>query len=330
MKQSSKRKTSLKSSILVLLLVTILLIASSYAWFTSNQTVTVSTLDVSVEAKNGLQISVDGTNWKSIIQNEDLANASATYASNTNQIPAQLEPVSTIGQTDASTGFMNMYYGTVEPDDDGNYILSSTKTTETKGTEGKFIAFDLFFKVEQDTPVYLSTNSNVVYKQDKTDLGLQNAARVAFVDEGNVASGSTISAIQGLKGAINTYIWEPNYDVHTPAAVSNAYDTYGITTTTSAASALEYDGVKAEFAKSVGVKLLRESNAATHSDLFAEVSPNIKTVKDFSQNQSLFTLTKGITKMRIYMWIEGQDVDCENNASGADISYNIQVTTLDA
>lgn len=329
MKQTSKRKTSLKSSILILLLVTILLIASSYAWFTSNQTVTVSSLDVSVEAKNGLQISVDGTNWKSIIQNEDLANASATYASNTNQIPEQLEPVSTIGQTDASTGFMNMYYGSVDPDDDGNYILASTKTTETAGTEGKFIAFDLFFKVEQDTPVYLSTNSNVEYKEGKTDLGLQNAARVAFVNEGNVPSGSTITAIQGLKGAINTYIWEPNYDVHTPAAVANAYDTYGITTTTSGASILPYDGVKAEFAKSVGVKLLRESNAATHSDLFATVTPNYKTVKDFSSNVSLFTLTKGITKMRIYMWIEGQDVDCENNASGADISYNLQVTTIE-
>lgn len=330
MKQSSKRKTSLKSSIMILLLVTILLIASSYAWFTSNQTVTVSSLDVSVEAKNGLQISVDGTNWKSIIQNEDLANASATYASNTNQIPEQLEPVSTIGQTDASTGFMNMYYGTVDPDDDGNYILAAVKDTETKGTNGKFIAFDLFFKVEQDTPVYLSTNSNVEYTAGKADLGLQNAARVAFVDEGNLPSGSTVSAIQGLKGAINTYIWEPNYDVHTPAAVSNAYDTYGIETTTSGADVLSYDGIKAEFAKEVGVKLLRESNAATHSDLFATVTPNYKTVKDFSSNVSLFTLTKGVTKMRIYMWIEGQDVDCENNASGANISYNLQITTLDA
>ena len=26
------------------------------------------------------------------------------------------------------------------------------------------------------------------------------------------------------------------------------------------------------------------------------------------------------------MWIEGQDVDCENNASGTDISYNLQFT----
>ena len=27
------------------------------------------------------------------------------------------------------------------------------------------------------------------------------------------------------------------------------------------------------------------------------------------------------------MWIEGQDVDCENNASGGSITYNLQITT---
>lgn len=330
MKKSSKRKTSLKSSIIILLLVTILLIASSYAWFTSNQTVTVSSLDVNVEAKNGLQISVDGTNWKSIIQNEDITGATATYTTSVNQLPETLEPVSTTGETDASTGFMNMYYGTVEPDDDGNYILASEKTTETSGTAGKFIAFDLFFKVEKDTPVYLSTNSNVVATKDKTDLGLQNAARVAFVNEGNVASGTAVGTIQALKGAVNTYIWEPNYDVHKPAAVANAYDVYGITTTETGASALQYDGIKAEFEKATGVKLVRESNATNHSDLFATVTPNYKTKVGFDTNESLFTLSKGVTKIRVYMWIEGQDVDCENNASGAYISYNLQVTTLDA
>ena len=29
------------------------------------------------------------------------------------------------------------------------------------------------------------------------------------------------------------------------------------------------------------------------------------------------------------MWIEGQDVDCENDASGSDLSYNLQFSILD-
>ena len=31
--------------------------------------------------------------------------------------------------------------------------------------------------------------------------------------------------------------------------------------------------------------------------------------------------------MRIYLWIEGQDIDCENNATGSDITYDIQLST---
>ena len=30
--------------------------------------------------------------------------------------------------------------------------------------------------------------------------------------------------------------------------------------------------------------------------------------------------------MRIYFWVEGQDVDCENNASGTGISLNIALS----
>ena len=109
MKERSKRKTSLKSSILILLLLAVFLITSTYAWFTSNQTVTVSSLQVNVQAQNGLQVSVDGTNWKTVISNDDIKGAIATYSSAVNQIPGELEPVSTAGTT--TDGFLDMFYG---------------------------------------------------------------------------------------------------------------------------------------------------------------------------------------------------------------------------
>ena len=30
---------------------------------------------------------------------------------------------------------------------------------------------------------------------------------------------------------------------------------------------------------------------------------------------TMFTVHQGINKVRLYIWIEGQDVDCENSAS---------------
>lgn len=98
MSKKKQKKTNLKSAILLLLLMALLLITSSYAWFTANQTVTISTLQVNVKASNGLQISADATNWKTVLDKQDLVTAATTYDTLINQLPEQnLEPVSTTG-----------------------------------------------------------------------------------------------------------------------------------------------------------------------------------------------------------------------------------------
>ena len=56
MGKNQKKKNNLKLAILLLILLLMVLIASTYAWFTANQTVTVDSVDVHIEAQNGLQI----------------------------------------------------------------------------------------------------------------------------------------------------------------------------------------------------------------------------------------------------------------------------------
>ena len=43
----------------------------------------------------------------------------------------------------------------------------------------------------------------------------------------------------------------------------------------------------------------------------------------------VFSLKAGITKVRMYMWIEGQDVDREDDASGSNIAFDLQLTVKD-
>ena len=319
--------------LIALLFTMVLFTSSTYAWFTANQTVTVSRLTVNVAAQNGIQISADGTNWKSVIQTTDITGAhSGAYGDSINQIPATLEPVSTVGAVD-DDGLMEMYYGTVGTNSNGDYILTATKSTEQEGTTGKFIAFDLFFKVDAATDIFLTTNSGV-RTLDDTDKGIQNASRIAFVVLGNTASGSSVSTIQGLNNgsASNAYIWEPNYDVHTAAAVSHARDTYGVTTTETGGDLLEYSGVKAPIASTNNVIVRQSSPTAystTYSNYFDDVTVTYSTIAGFSTQKQIFSLQTGVTKVRIYMWIEGQDVDCENAASGGNIAYDLQITTDD-
>lgn len=323
-KKNERRKNNLRYSLLLLLLLLVFLMVSTYAWFTANQTVTISTLDVNVQTSNGLQISADAINWKTILQKADITEASATYTSSVNQVPDEMQPVSSAGIVDTDTGYMDMYFGTVDALDDGTgYSLASDKEVDTRGAEGRYIAFDIFLRVDQTTPVYLTTASNIITKEGAADKGLQNAARVAFIDEGNIADVGDSTGAQALKGGTTSIIWEPNYDVHTAAGVANAKEIYGLDTTTTGATQLSYQGIKAEFADTEGVTL---KNTNTFSQYFQTVTPTISTVKDFDTQQTLLNLKAGITKVRIYMWVEGQDVDCENNASGTDISFNVQIT----
>ena len=332
-RNSKKRKKSKKIfiAILMILFTGVILTASTYAWFTANKTVTVSEIDVNVTTSEGLQISTDAVNWKTVISNDDITNV--TYLGNTNQLPketATIKPTSTIGEIDGTTGFMKMFVGTVESNDAGNYILTAQQSTETKSTTtGDFVVFDLFFQTNAAATVYLTSSSSV--KASKTATGIQNAARVAFVEQGNVAAGTDADTIRALKndgtGSVKAIIWEPNNDVHTAAAVKHAFDVYEISTQQTGAPKLAYKGVKKDISKAANVLL-----KSTETEYFADVTPNISTTAAGilpTKYEKLFDLEAGVTKVRIYMWVEGQDVDCEDNASGGSVAYNLQFSTLD-
>ena len=333
MKTKNKRKSNLKSLLLLLLLTAVILISSTYAWFTANPTVTVQSMNVNIQAQNGLEISADAVNWKSIIQTADLLNSTtldANYATWKNQIPTSQLPVSTggsVADVDTGTGYLGMYWG--EVDTTGTYKLTATQETDGKGTSGKYIAFDLFFRVNKPTDVLITTDSSV--NAVGTDKGIQNATRIAFIDHGSTPSSSTSAAMQALKAKRAVHLWEPNYDVHSPTGVANALWNYGQTTTETGATALVYKGIIDDIALGDGVLLAQDPTDATeYDDYLRTVVPTIQTKKSFSSdgiNEDLFQLDKGVTKIRIYMWIEGQDVDCENSASGTDIEYKLQITT---
>ncbi len=332
----SKKKKQQKKKQRRLLLLLLLLVGSAalfgtttYAWFTANKTVTVDPIDVNVEAKSGLQISADGQNWKSVLSNEDLTGVRATYSAAVNQIPSTIEPVSTAGVV-GEDGKMKMFLGEVTTDDSGSWLLSSTQSVEEHRTDaGSFVAYDIFLRTETAGQIYLTTNSGVEFT-DTDDTGIKNATRVAFVVLGNTTSDDTIPNIQALNSGTSSpvTIWEPNADSHTSYGVANARDTYGIDTLTAGTgnTPVAYDGILDEFDTAAGVTI-ENANATSFATHFQTVTPGIQTDDGFSEYQPLISLSRGVTKVRVYMWIEGQDVDCENNASGGNVQFNIQMST---
>lgn len=317
--------------LLFLLLITgVMLATSTYAWFTTNRIVKVETLNVKVQSEGSLEISVDGINWKAGIDQDELVAARATYPGSVNQLPLMIEPISTIGALD-NRGYMNMYLGEVRSNDSGDYILTSTKSTETESSgetsDGKFVAFDIFLKTTEAKDLYLTGKSNITYN-GTTSVGTENAVRVAFIVEGNTDAGSSTSVIQSLSttNQDNVYIWEPNYNTHTKTGISNAKDIYNITTSETNAQYISYDGVQAEISEGENITL-KESLASKYPAKFSTVTPKIMTPTGSTTYQKLINLASGITKVRVYFWLEGQDVDCENNASVGDLAFTLEFST---
>jgi hypothetical protein len=69
---------------------------------------------------------------------------------------------------------------------------------------------------------------------------------------------------------------------------------------------------------------LTASNSATWPQYFKAVSPKIATVNKHTGHTTTLTLKSGVTKVRVYFWVEGQDVDAENDATGSDMNLNLE------
>lgn len=301
---------------LMLLISGAALTTASYAWFSASTQAVLGDIDVNVTASNGIQISMDATNWKGTLTTEDIKGAA--YEGNKNQIPTTLTPVSTIGSQ--STGNFEMFDGII--DESGEMpLLTTSAADEEKSTtsEGHYIAFDLFVKSAADRAISLNTGSAVVAtntadpSSPAKDTGLMYSARVAFFNQGTDSTNTPAAAIAKSAGTSATQvIWEPNANEHTVYATNSL----------GASGLMEYFGVKAAGDD------LDMTTSETDSDHFAKVTTVQSNVGEIP-NDTMFSVGAGITKVRVYMWIEGQDVDCENNAStGTGIKTTINLKAV--
>lgn len=351
--KSENKKKRLLLLILLLVLTLSLTAFSSYAWFTSNKRVNVGDINVDVRAVNGLEISADGVNWGVKVSKDDLIET-PEYTTQKNQLPDSLGAMSSVKElTDAK--LLKVFDGSVATNcpgggtdcDDPTYTLTTTEATEKRcydsdGTGNansssvpncdgqRLVAFDIFLKVDRDDTVLYLTENAGVSNTSLNDLGIKNTTRVAFIVQGNMdsdtyrTSDTAIQDVQALQNGEQVVLWEPNFDAHTQAAVTAAKKFYGIESIVAGNgnSLLNYEGVKTAFSDPVS---LTETNSTSHAGYFASVTPDITSPAEGAVRQSTkITLKNGVTKLRVYFWVEGQDVDAENNATGSDMKLSLE------
>lgn len=298
--KTNLRKKALVPAIAMVLASVIALSGVTYAWFTTGTTATVSGLDVNVKAANGIQVSLDANSWKSVVNGEDIRTAitgATTYLDRVIQYPStEIAPVSSAGNV--VDGKLQMFLG--EYNSAGN--LDSTVATElNRNNAGDFISFDLFFKSSGDQALTLNVGSgmsfvkciNLAENGADSNVGTDKAVRVAFIPMGTKSSEAEARALTVASGT--ALIWEPNAD--TRATGVNA-----------GTGELDYSGFKTTFQN--------VPEASLGSD-------QVEAVDTFTTSTKIMDLKEGISKVRVYIWLEGQDVDCINNISFGDFSVNL-------
>jgi len=261
-----KEKINSNKTILVLILLIVLLLASTYAWFTNNSNVSVSGLKATVDAGSSMQISATGAtgSWKIGLTRTDLEGKTSNIFPSGNLIT----PFSTTGVNLAKETPI-IFHPNITYDRENNKTLLTTDSSTNDG----YYAFDLYFK----------SNETIEFNLTKIDILDSNyrvvtdevveALRFAFItDEGQ----TIFSKSARTYNAINTDISDVEL---VNGLVPECTETTSVTTT-----AINGNNVKWNIESST------------------------------------------IKNIKVYIWLEGQDVNCIDDYSigGKDLNFDFE------
>ena len=305
------KKRRILLALIMLIISGISLTTATYAWFTANRAVNVQEIDVKAQASGGIQISADAENWSNEVTIDKLLAADLSGKGIHNYIPeTALKPVTTIG-VNGGEGAFDFYLG--ELNDAGDKVT----LTSIADDSNNYVAFDLYFYSATPQTIEFNAGTQVVAKNVDSpapdsvvkDTGLKSSVRVGFLVQGNDPT-ATPAISRGLnKGALaNQTIWEPNADIHTDYA-KNMLGANGVMTTMGgkAITPLGAENKPTYVA----------TNSTTYFESITTENHHLKTsTKDEKYpSGTIFNFAAGITKVRVYVWLEGQDIDNEDTAS---------------
>jgi len=363
MGRSRKSKRKLNSIYMMLLLTTVLMVVSTYAWFSANREVSITGITAKVAAAEGLQISIDGQKWGSSVEVNSTTLAAATQAINRYTWPEELEPVSTDGTF--TGGDLNFYYGDISAN--GETLEGVLKAADS---DQKYIVFDIYLKNSSSNSagdkLQLATGSSIAINSTeggKDNTGLENSVRAALLlysdsamftaalgnnttELTDASSNRTIAGIQPVSSSNENpkaAIWEPNYNQHIDEIIQNdtrisaspqRFQTLAMNSASYGRNIKGVNGSTVGSGVSVdndGVAVAADASAGPYMaipstlETAATVSGSDIDMTDVSATPvQLMLKPNAIMKARVYIYLEGQDPDCIDTASTGR-AFDIQI-----
>ena len=355
--KKNKKKSEMNSMFFIILLALVIFIISTYAWFSTQRNVSITNLTGTVEVAEGLEISLDAKNWSNGLvlgQNKEAGELSIidnAYSGHRNISPTEMLPVSTLGLVSGSQTDLQMLRGKITNSIQLSEIVAmvETDTNPDSTTYPGYFAFDVFLKNSSkqddiDDVLQLNYDSSLeIMETEKSSTGLQNTARVAFAkyngtsdvmaDQATVLKETAgVGVGAGTSQITDVAIWEPNSSDHVDYIVqitgaganfteTTQMDTYALKSNSIGATIADiykWDGTESNLAVQNVLQTTKSADDYT-------ISEGVQNLVSTSNGTSTFGIApNAISRIRIYLWLEGQDVDCINYAShGGGVKVNI-------
>lgn len=306
----SKKSRAFLYCIMILILLA-MLVTATYTWFSISRTPRVSDIGLYINAPTGMVISTapEGAEWVSQLDFRDLVSETA--------------PLRPVTWSEKDQCFYAAQYGS-DGRQTGEWIkLSDAVNSNRDDVYGYYIKITFYATTDTDVKVNLT---DAVAIEDGVDgsgtylIGtpVWDSEKILHSDGGN---GAQNAMRIGLKftpmenGTAQTdssvfYIYEPNCDTHID-------DKVGYIATPS------IDGTDSLVPED---RLICQTTTTwTEADI-VERDVVVKTMGEFISDTKLIDLNaQQIMKVDMYVWLEGQDVDCDNRIGHeAQIMANIQ------
>lgn len=389
--EQKRRKRRTKKLIFMIGATAIVFVVATYAWFLGISQVNVENFEISVKSAEGLTLSISGlpnsyTQDLTFTESDITTGLVSDYATHTNHWTGEdgLDPISSIGEIDATASRLKLFNKTSMTSLKGGYKLRASRIDNYSALEdgdgelvdeqNGYVAFDLFVKNisgdvytktynnADDEGIYLSKTSTVTLSSEGKAIGedgeeteeviqltggdgIENSVRVAFMQIGRVSYSASAEVAQGITcettsdvtGLCNVgpeddsdtlhrgytwNIWEPNDLKHTTDSVDHFNKICF-----KRSSATEYSDDKCnELADdryfktyAAGLDITATDNVNIYDGINSYTSSKLTEMKYFTdtiknynsdQKEEIFYLApNSVTKIRVYIYLEGQDVD---------------------
>lgn len=298
--KKTMKKRAFVSAIAMLIVSAIVLTSSTFAWFSMAKKVEVESMQLNVTSPDGVQISCNPDAFTTSLTREDILGTSnrrfQAYTGAQNHIPDILSPSSS-RLFCQNYSFPQFFAGSV--DDNGKLNVSAVTDAG-----GGYVVFDVFIKVAAAMTLYIKSSD--VTSTDVPDI--RKAARIAVVPCGvGTLTGSEL-------GSSPLTQWKPK--------AQNGSVMYALDSVNHIEGV---DGTKDNnqyfFSAASGITPIAGTTITNDTTRTSAASASCQYYPSTGNPQ--VSVAVGVNRFRVYMWIEGNDIDCTNDVAGATVDFKL-------